>query len=136
MNMNNDDMKRQIYSIAVFLVAFMTSCTKEWVSSIDLGVNTDRVNIDSVYEGEFWFTVFAADDSHWTLTVTEGQEWLTPDISGADGRSHVRFAYTANMGDDARIAQFVLKADTGKEIAVAVVQSGLEQSASSVEYIE
>lgn len=136
MNMNSDSMKRCIYIIMLSLAAALSSCSKEWVSSIELGVNTDRVDIDNVYEGEFWFTVFAAEDSRWTLTVISGGEWLFPDMSEAYGRQHVRFSYTANMDDNARVARFVLKTDSGKEITVSAVQSGLEQSASDIDYIE
>lgn len=129
--MNDESMRKLIYMIlsaAVLMTA--ASCQEKWTSDNELGVNDTRLNIRTTDEGTFTFSVYSGTD--WTLTVTQGEDWLIPRTGSGNGIGYVEFAYTYNPGTSARVAKFTLKASTGKEIEVCVVQSGMTQDASSL----
>ena len=64
--------------------------------------------------------------------IAQGEDWLIPQTRSGKGIGYVEFTYTYNPGPSARVAKFTLKASTGKEIEVFVVQSGMTQGASSL----
>lgn len=128
-------MRKLIYMIiSALLLMSVTSCQDEWKSANELGVNDTRLNISTTDEGTFTLPVYSGYS--WTVTLTQGEDWLTPDISSGEGMGYVQFAYSANDATTARVAKVLLKASTGKEIIVTVVQSGMIQKASELSDLE
>ena len=117
-----------IWSAAVLMVA--ASCQEKWTSDNELGVNDTRLNIDTTDEGIFTFPVYSGQE--WAVVMTQGEEWLTPDIRSGKGIGYVQFTYAYNPDTAARVAKFTIKASGGKEIEVCVVQNGMTQKASSL----
>ncbi len=105
----------------------------EWAVPLELGVNSTRLNITQTGEGEFWFTVFASGS--WNVSIIQGDEWLSCSSASESGTQELHFTYGENLEGNARIAKFKL-VSASKEITVSVVQSGLSQTASSVEDVE
>ncbi len=128
-------MKKILYTILAAFVMTFSSCEKDnkWIGNLPLGVNTTRVNLPEISEGEFYFTVFASQQ--WECAVIQGGDWLYCDTTSGDGTDELHFTYKENQETSARIGKFEL-ASSSKKIIVSVVQSGVSQTASSVDDIE
>lgn len=117
--------------LTIFLLAgAATSCQKEWKSSNELGVNETRLNINTTDEGAFTLPVYSGIS--WTMNVIQGEDWLSPGSFSGEGIGYIHFTYAANAETKARVAKVQLKASTGKEIIVVVVQNGMVQKASEL----
>jgi hypothetical protein len=57
---------------------------------------------------------------------------LSPGSFSGEGIGYIHFTYAANGETKARVAKVQLKASTGKEIIVVVVQNGMVQKASEL----
>ena len=115
---------------AALVIVTFQGCRKTWQSSIELGVDYTRLNIPKTDAGTFTFPVYSGQV--WTLEMTRGDDWLVPDITSSEGFGYVHFSYSANGGENARVASFLLRSESGKEITVYVVHSGMTQSASDL----
>lgn len=129
-------MRKYIYMVmsAIVMMTSAVSCEQEFRSSNELGVNDTRLNISTTDEGTFTLTVYSGYS--WTMTVTQGEDWLSPGTFSCEGIGYVQFTYTANADTKARVAKVLLKASTGKEIIVSVVQNGMIQKASELSELE
>ena len=117
--------------IAVLCVTITAaSCQKEWKSSNELGVNDTRININTTDEGTFTLPVYSG--LSWTMTLIQGEDWLSPGSLSAEGIQYIDFTYSANASTKARVAKIQLNASSGKEIIVYVVQNGMVQKASEL----
>ena len=114
----------------LFLAGAATSCQEEWKSSNELGVNETRLNINTTDEGTFTLPVYSGIS--WIMKVIQGGDWLSPGSFSSEGIGYINFTYAANAETKARVAKVQLKASTGKEIIVAVVQNGMIQKASEL----
>ena len=125
-------MRKFIYMVmsALVIATAAVSCEQEWKSSNELGVNDTRLNISTTDEGTFTLPVYSGHS--WTMTVTQGEDWLSPGSFSGEGVGYVQFVYAANGDTKARVAKVLLKASTGKEIVVSVVQDGMIQKASEL----
>ncbi len=128
-------MKKILYTILAAFVITFSSCEEDnkWISDLPLGVNTTRINLPEISEGDFYFTVFASQQ--WECTVIQGEDWLFCDSVSGEGTDELHFTYSENQDTGARIGKFELSSSS-KNIIVSVVQSGISQSASSVDDIE
>ena len=115
---------------AFVILTSAASCQDEWKSSNELGVNETRLNIHTTDEGTFTLPVYSG--LSWTMTVTQGEDWLTPGTFDGEGIDYIHFTYAANAGTKARVAKVLLTASTGKEIIIFVVQNGMTQKASAL----
>lgn len=127
-------MRRLIYIAFAAVALLAASCQEKWTSSNELGVNETRLNINSTDEGSFVFPVYSG--TSWTLSILQGEDWLVPQAFSGQGSGYIDFVYTYNSQMNARVAKFLLKASTGKEITVYVVQNGMMQKASSLSDLE
>ena len=107
----------------------LSGCQKQWQWTGELSVNSTRINLAKA-ESEFTVTVFS--NTSWTALVTRGADWLKLTESGGSGIATVHLQNQENFDDAARVASLVLTADTGKEIIVNIVQSGKNETATSV----
>lgn len=121
-------MKKYIILLFAAVLA-LSGCQKQWQWSGELGVNSTRINIAKA-EGEFTVTVFS--NTSWTAMVTRGADWLKLTETGDTGIATIHLQNQENFEDPARVANLVLTADTGKEIIVNIVQSGKNETATSV----
>lgn len=115
----------------VSVMLFMTGCQKEASFNNDLGLDTDKVLIESLEEGEFILPVYSNTD--WKLSMTKGADWLSASKKSGEGTGFVKFTYGASTSTQARIAEIEVKASTGKAMKVIVIQAGSEEKASDVE---
>lgn len=124
--MENKSMKR--YAI-LFVAAVMAlcSCSKEWTSGLDLGVNSTRVNLGQLSD-DFVLTVFS--NQTWAASVVEG-EWLSLKETGGSGLGYLHCSVTDNLENNARIAKVQLSCPS-RTIVVNIVQSGNVETAASV----
>lgn len=123
--------KLYILFLALASLFAASSCEKPFTTSIDLGVNTLRVNLPVDTE-EFWFSVYS--DGEWTVTTADADGWLSTDTAGGSGNGTVHFTCPANEDESARVTSFnVSGGSAGKSITVHVVQAGTAEKASDVE---
>jgi hypothetical protein len=127
--MNSRIMKKYIVILMSLLV--LGACQKEWKYSKDISVNSTRLNITSVLEGEFYLPVFS--NTSWTVSVSKGGDWLHAQSSSGEGFGQVLFHYASNQSTEARVAEVRLTASTGTVVTVYVVQAGSEQAATDID---
>ena len=124
-------MKQTITAIlaAVLLLAF-PSCQKEWVSSVERGVDTARINISEQLSQQFVITVYS--NQEWSASVIQGSEWLSILDGTGKGLGFIHAVYGDNFEDNARIGKIEILASSGKKKIVNIIQSGNNETASSV----
>ena len=119
--------------LVAFLICTALSCTKTWDTSIELGVNSTRINLSSQLEGDFVIPVYT--NTLWTASVTAGESWLTLDNASGNGRGFMDVHYATNNDNPARIGKILISAGE-KSVTVNIVQSGMARQASSVSDLE
>lgn len=122
---------RKIMLCMIFLMLMATGCKEDSAFTYDLGLDTDRILIESIDEGEFILTVYSG--TTWALSVTKGSDWLSASQDSGDGVGYVRFTYGASLQTGARIAEIEVKASTDRKMNVLVIQAGSEEKAADVE---
>lgn len=120
-------MKRYLLLLLAMLFAF-SACEKKWESSLDLGVYSTRINLSDVYEKDFTLTVFSNQD--WTSVVTMGADWLSLKENGGSSLGYVHVHADASMAENVRVGKITLRAASGKELVVNIVQSGSVEKAA------
>lgn len=124
---------RKLYIMFLALASLLaaSSCEKPFTTSIDLGVNTLRVNLPAAAQ-EFWFSVYS--DGAWTVSMSAEDSWLATDTAGGSGNGTVHFTGSENVDEAARVARFDISGGSkGRSITVHVVQAGTSEKASDVE---
>lgn len=116
--------------LVLMSILVICSCEKKWETSITLGVNSKRLDITTTQEGKFYLPVFSNTD--WTISVTQGGQWLITAVANGRGFEDVLFSFSVNEDDNARVAKILLEASTNDRITVNVVQNGRIQSAKSI----
>ena len=124
---------RNLYIIIMTVTALLLSgCEKRFETSIDLGMNTKRVNITTDAQ-EFWVSVFS--DGNWT--VSEGLQddaWIVSETRSGSGNGAVHFVCSENGGEDARYVRYdVTGGSKGRTVSLWLVQAGTKEKASDVE---
>ena len=119
--------------LALMPVFLLSACEKKWETSIDLGVNSTRINVASQLEGDLIIPVYS--NMAWAATVSQGSDWLVLDSAVGHGHGYLDVHYGMNETDPARIGKIRIVAGE-KAITVHVVQSGMAREASSVSDLE
>ncbi len=119
--------------LALLPLFLLTGCEKKWVTGIELGVNSTRINVADQKEGDLIIPVYS--NTVWAATVTQGSDWLS--LENADGNGHGYFDvhYGMNEADPARIGKIRIVAGE-HAVTVHIVQSGMARGASSVSDLE
>lgn len=128
--MENNDMKKINFILAVltFILAF-TSCEKRWVSEVDLGVFSTRINCENQLAEDFTITVFS--NQSWSAQVIAGTDWLTISDGTGNELGFIHTNHGEHFEDYARIGKIKISA-SNKEIIVNIVQAGNKEKASDV----
>ena len=123
---------KKLYILLFFLAIFsVQGCEKRFETSIDLGVNTRRVNM-TVSAQEFWFSVFS--DGQWTVSDDDAEGWLKAESHTGEGSSSIHFFCEENTGSDARYVRYNISGGSkGRSVSVYFVQAGTAEKASDVE---
>lgn len=119
------------YILMILAVAFTAvSCEKAWVSNQELGVNSTRVNYESIAESDVNISVLS--NQNWTVDVVQGPEWLTLKDNSGSGPGIIHAHCAANTIPSARVGKLQITSASGKIIVVNIVQAGSEQKASDI----
>ncbi len=119
--------------MALTLAALLLSgCEKRFETSIDLGMNTKRVNITADAQ-EFWVSVFS--DGDWTVSDgLQDDAWIVSDTRSGLGNGAVHFVCSENEGEDARYVRYdITGGSKGRTVSLWLVQAGTKEKASEVE---
>lgn len=110
----------------------LSGCEKRFETSIDLGMNTKRVNITADAQ-EFWVSVFS--DGEWTVSDgLQDDAWIVSDTRSGSGNGAVHFVCSENDGEDARYVRCdVTGGSKGRAVSLWLVQAGTKEKASDVE---
>jgi len=127
--MESNEMKRYILILIAVLFA-ATSCEKTWVSSQELGVDSNRLNYESTIGSDF--TVSVLSNQEWTASVTQGPEWLTLKDNSGSGLGYIHAHCDDNNIASARVGKIKIVAASGKTIIVNFVQAGSDEKAADV----
>mgnify|MGYP002516183763 FL=1 len=124
---------RKLYIVAMTVALLLLSgCEKRFETSIDLGMNTKRVNITADAQ-EFWVSVFS--DGEWTVSDgLQDDAWIVSDTRSGSGNGAVHFVCSENDGEDARYVRCdVTGGSKGRAVSLWLVQAGTKEKASDVE---
>jgi len=124
---------RKLYIVAMTVALLLLSgCEKRFETSIDLGMNTKRVNITADAQ-EFWVSVFS--DGEWTVSDgLQDDAWIVSDTRSGSGNGAVHFVCSENDGEDARYVRCdVTGGSKGRTVSLWLVQAGTKEKASDVE---
>ena len=115
---------RKLYIIVMAAAALLSvGCEKRFETSIDLGMNTKRINITTEAQ-EFWVV---SDD-------LQDDAWIVSDTRSGSGNGTVHFVCSENAGDDARYVRYdVTGGSKGRTVSLWLVQAGTKEKASEVE---
>ena len=110
----------------------LSGCEKRFETSIDLRMNTKRVNITADAQ-EFWVSVFS--DGEWTVSDgLQDDAWIVSDTRSGSGNGAVHFVCSENDGEDARYVRCdVTGGSKGRAVSLWLVQAGTKEKASDVE---
>ena len=117
----------------------LAACKKEWTFGEELAVNSTRINLpqleptgnpDTESDDGFILTVYSNTD--WTVSVSQGEDWINPLSSKGEKIGHVHVRFGDNLARQARIGKISLKSSKGKVIIVNLVQDGSEEQATSI----
>ena len=124
---------RKLYIVAMTVaLPLLSGCEKRFETSIDLGMNTKRVNITADAQ-EFWVSVFS--DGEWTVSDgLQDDAWIVSDTRSGSGNGAVHFVCSENDGEDARYVRCdVTGGSKGRAVSLWLVQAGTKEKASDVE---
>jgi len=123
-------MKKYFILLFLAMLSAFPACRQKWESSQELSVYSTRINLADVYEKDFTLTVFSNQD--WTAGVTLGQEWLSVMENGGSSMGFVHLHADANLESSVRVGKITLRAASGKETVVNIVQSGENEKAADL----
>lgn len=109
---------RKLMSILAAILLF-AACQKPYQTTVELGVNHEKILLPSFEQGHCFITVFS--NGSWTISVTEGSDWAKLGQSSGDGIDYVRLDYTENLTTTERNAKVVVKGQ-GKECEILITQ--------------
>lgn len=124
---------RKLYIIVMAAAALLfVGCEKRFETSIDLGMNTKRINITTEAQ-EFWVSVFS--DGDWIVSDDlQDDAWIVSDTRSGSGNGTVHFVCSENAGDNARYVRYdVTGGSKGRTVSLWLVQAGTKEKASEVE---
>ncbi len=121
---------KKYFLLLVAMLFALSACEKKWVSSQDISVYSTRINLADVYEKDFTVTVFS--NQNWTAIITLGADWLRIKDNGGTELGFVHVHADANMGENARVGKLTLRAASGAEKIVNIVQSGENEKAADI----
>ena len=86
---------RKLYIIVMAAAALLSvGCEKRFETSIDLGMNTKRINITTEAQ-EFWVSVFS--DGDWIVSDDlQDDAWIVSDTRSGSGNGTVHFVCSEN----------------------------------------
>lgn len=124
---------RKLYIIVMAAAALLfVGCEKRFETSIDLGMNTKRINITTEAQ-EFWVSVFS--DGDWIVSGDlQDDAWIVSDTPSGSGNGTIHFVCSENTVEDARYVRYdVTGGSKGRTISLWLVQAGTKEKASEVE---
>lgn len=124
---------RKLYIIVMTAAALLfVGCEKRFETSIDLGMNTKRVNITTEAQ-EFWVSLFS--DGDWIVSGDlQDDAWIVSDTRSGSGNGTIHFVCSENTVEDARYVRYdVTGGSKGRTISLWLVQAGTKEKASEVE---
>lgn len=110
-------MRKIIVVIAAILS--LVACQKPFETSIELGVNSNTIDLPSFEEGHCYITVFS--NGPWTINLSSGADWATLGRNSGEGIGYVRLDYGENLAATWRTASVVVEG-SGKKIEILVNQ--------------
>lgn len=110
---------RKVILLIAALLPLLAACHKPYETSIDLGVNNERIDLPSFEEGHCFITVFS--NGSWNIEIAPAVDWARLDRASGEGIGYVRFDYDENLSGDERSAT-VLVTGQGKSCEITVNQ--------------
>ena len=134
LRVQNDVNMKKLYVIILSVAAVLSfaGCEKRFENSIDLGVDTRRVNMTKDAQ-EFWLSVYS--DGDWTVSVAlQDDVWIVPDTGNCSRTGTAHFTCSENTGENARYVRCdITGGSKGRTVSVWIVQAGTTEKAAEVE---
>jgi len=108
-------------ALAFLALAFMLSCQKPYVTTNELAVSQETIQIPSLAGGHCYISVFSNTD--WTIALEPAVDWATLAQSSGSGTGYVKMEYKDNLSGSERSAQIVVRTSS-KECRIVVKQPG------------
>lgn len=110
---------RRMIVLALTALLAAAACQKPFETSIELGVNSNTIDLPSFEEGHCYITVFS--NGSWTINLSSGADWATLGRNSGEGIGYVRLDYGENLAATGRTASVVVEG-SGKKIEILVNQ--------------
>jgi len=106
-------------SLIFLVVAFLFSCQKPYVTTNELAVSQETIEIPSLAGGYCYIAVFSNTD--WTIALEPAVDWAVLAQSSGSGTAYVKMEYGDNLTGSERSVQIVVRTGT-KECRILVKQ--------------
>ena len=110
---------RRMIVLALTALLAASACQKPFETSIELGVNNEKIQLPSFEEGHCFITVFS--NAAWTIRLDSGEDWASLGQRSGTGIDYVRFDYSENLSAAPREATVVVEG-SGKRCEILVTQ--------------
>jgi len=112
---------RNVLKIVVALLAlmFLFSCQKPYVTTNELAVSQETIELPSLAGGYCYISVFS--NTNWTIAIEPAVNWAVLGQNSGSGTGYVKMVYQDNLSGTARSAEVVVRT-SAKECRILVKQ--------------